>query len=154
LKRALRVSKPVLAALEATLLAYRTPDLLVQELPTLRLLTRPLAEIEALANRLLPHLVAALGDQWQVNVVPVSSQVGSGSLPVEIIPSMALTCRPVSAKVGSALKRLAAALRRLPVPVIGRLADDALVLDLRCLEDEQGFVAQLGQLAEGSASRP
>jgi L-seryl-tRNA(Ser) seleniumtransferase len=67
---------------------------------------------------------------------------------------MALTCRPASAKVGSALKRLAAALRHLPVPVIGRVADDALVLDLRCLEDEQAFIAQLGQLAAKSASRP
>ncbi|MFC4312768.1 L-seryl-tRNA(Sec) selenium transferase [Steroidobacter flavus] len=146
LKRALRVSKPVLAALEGTLLAYRTPDLLVQELPTLRLLTRPVADIEALANRLLPHLAAALGTQWQVTVTPVASQVGSGSLPVEIIPSMALTCRPTSAKVGTALQRLSAALRKLPTPVIGRIADDALVLDLRCLEDEPGFLAQLSQL--------
>lgn len=152
LKRALRVSKPVLAALEGTLLAYRTPDLLVQELPTLRLLTRPLADIEALANRVLSHLSAALGTQWQVTVTPVSSQVGSGSLPVEIIPSMALTCRPASGKVGSALKRLAARLRQLPTPVIGRVADDALVLDLRCLEDEQGFIAQLSQLAVKGSS--
>jgi L-seryl-tRNA(Ser) seleniumtransferase len=147
LKRALRVSKPVLAALEGTLLAYRTPDLLAEELPTLRLLTRPVTDIEALANRLLPHLAAALGDQWQVTVAPVASQVGSGSLPVEIIPSMALTCRPTSAKAGSALRRLAAALRKLPTPVIGRIADDALVLDLRCLEDEPGFLAQLDRLA-------
>jgi len=152
LKRALRVSKPVLAALEGTLLAYRTPDLLVQELPTLRLLTRPLAEIEALANRVLPHLAAALGAQWQVEAVSVASQVGSGSLPAEIIPSMALTCRPASAKVGSALKRLASELRKLPTPVIGRIADDALVLDLRCLEDESGFIAQLGLLAEEEGS--
>jgi L-seryl-tRNA(Ser) seleniumtransferase len=147
LKRALRVSKPVLAALEGTLLAYRTPDLLAQELPTLRLLTRPIADIEALANRLLPHFAVALGTKWQVSVTPASSQVGSGSLPVEIIPSMALTCRPNSAKAGSALKRLAGDLRRLPTPVIGRIADDALVLDLRCLEDERGFLAQLGQLS-------
>jgi L-seryl-tRNA(Ser) seleniumtransferase len=148
LKRALRVSKPVLAALEGTLLAYRTPDLLTQELPTLRLLTRPLADIESLANRVLPNLASALGAQWQVTVTPAHSQVGSGSLPVEIIPSMALTCRPTSTKAGSALKRLATALRRLPTPVIGRIADDALVLDLRCLEDEPGFLAQLGQLSE------
>lgn len=147
LKRALRVSKPVLAALEGTLLAYRTPDLLLQELPTLRLLTRPVDEIEALANRVRPHLAAVLGTQWHVDVMAVSSLVGSGSLPVEIIPSMALACRPTSAKAGSALKRLAGDLRRLPVPVIGRIADDALVLDLRCLEDERGFIAQLGQLA-------
>lgn len=152
LKRALRVSKPVLAALEGTLLAYRTPDLLMQELPTLRLLTRPLADIEALANRLLPLLSAVLGAPWQVSVTPVSSQVGSGSLPVEIIPSMALACRPAGAKVGSALKRLATELRRLPVPVIGRVAQDALVLDLRCLEDEQAFIAQLDRLAARGSS--
>ncbi|GFE80546.1 L-seryl-tRNA(Sec) selenium transferase [Steroidobacter agaridevorans] len=152
LKRALRVSKPVLAALEGTLLAYRTPDLLLQELPTLRLLTRPLSDIEALADRLLPLVSAALGAQWQVNVTPVSSQVGSGSLPVEIIPSMALTCRPTSAKVGSALKHLATEFRRLPVPVIGRIANDALVLDLRCLEDEHAFIAQLERLAAKGSS--
>jgi L-seryl-tRNA(Ser) seleniumtransferase len=78
--------------------------------------------------------------------------VGSGSLPVEIIPSMALICRATSAKAGSALKHLASDLRKLPIPVIGRIAEDALVLDLRCMEDEAGFVAQLGRLAgRGSA---
>ena len=152
LKRALRVSKPVLAALEGTLLAYRTPDLLASELPTLRLLTRPVAEIEALAHRLQPHLATALGLRWQVNVTPLSSQVGSGSLPSESIPSCGLTCHPTGAKTGSALQQLATRLRRLPTPVIGRVADDSLVLDLRCLEDEQGFVAQLDRLTEKSAS--
>lgn len=146
LKRALRVSKPVLAALEGTLLAYRTPDLLVRELPTLRLLTRPLADIEALAVRVQPRLAAVLGETWHVSATPVSSQVGSGSLPIELIPSCALTCRPKSAKSGAALKNLASRLRGLPTPVIGRVADDALVLDLRCLEDEQGFVTQLDRL--------
>ncbi len=148
LKRALRVSKLTLAALEATLLAYRTPDLLVQELPTLRLLTRPLVEIEALALRLQPHLAAALGVQWEVTVVPVSSQVGSGSLPVEVIPSMALALCPAKPKSGSVLKLLAGRLRRLPVPIVGRIADNQLLLDLRCLEDESGFLAQIDHLAK------
>lgn len=146
LKRALRVSKLTLAALEGTLLAYRTPDLLTRDLPTLRLLTRPLAEIEALAQRLQPHVARALGAKWQVSVTPVSSQVGSGSLPVEIIPSMALACGPAAAKAGSALKSLARELRLLPTPVIGRVAENSLLLDLRCLEDEQGFVDQLATL--------
>jgi L-seryl-tRNA(Ser) seleniumtransferase len=44
------------------------------------------------------------------------------------------------------LQRLAAALRRLPVPVIGRIADGALLLDLRCLEGEQGFLDNLASL--------
>ena len=146
LKRALRVSKLTLATLEATLLTYRTPDRLVQELPTLRLLTRPLAAIEAQALRLQPRLAAALGVQWQVTVTPVSSQVGSGSLPTDVIPSMALALCSAKAKSGSALKNLSGRLCRLPVPIVGRIADNRLLLDLRCLEDEDGFLAQIDQL--------
>jgi L-seryl-tRNA(Ser) seleniumtransferase len=146
LKRALRVSKLIMATLEATLLAYRTPDLLVRNLPTLRLLTRPLVEIEALARRLQPRVAEALGVAWQVTVTPVSSQVGSGSLPVDIIPSMALGLCSTRAKSGSALKDLNRRLRRLPVPIVGRIAENRLLLDLRCLEDEGGFLAQIDQL--------
>ena len=146
LKRALRVSKLIMATLEATLLAYRTPDLLVRILPTLRLLTRPLVEIEALARRLQPRVAEALGVAWQVTVTPVSSQVGSGSLPVDIIPSMALGLCSTRAKSGSALKDLNRRLRHLPVPIVGRIADNRLLLDLRCLEDEGGFLAQIDHL--------
>ena len=144
LKRALRVSKMTLAALEATLLAYRTPDLLARDLPTLRLLARPQAEIAALAQRLRPVLEGVLGPDWQVECAEVASQVGSGALPVETIPSAALALVPAGARAGGALKALAARLAALPVPVIGRIADNRLLLDLRCLEDEVGFAAQLG----------
>jgi L-seryl-tRNA(Ser) seleniumtransferase len=147
LKRALRVSKLTLAALEATLLAYRTPERLVQELPTLRLLTRPLDEVEQLALRLQPRVAEALGPQWEVAVAPVPSQVGSGSLPAERIPSTALALSPARAKSGSAVMALAGRLRRLPVPIIGRVAGDRLLLDLRCLEDEATFLAQIERLS-------
>jgi L-seryl-tRNA(Ser) seleniumtransferase len=147
LKRALRVSKMTLAALEATLLLYRTPDRLARELPTLRLLTRPLEELEALARRLAPAVAAALGASWRVAPVQVSSQVGSGSLPVEVIPSAALALAPANGKGGATLNALADRLRALPIPVIGRIADDRLLLDLRCLEDEAGFLAQLSRLS-------
>lgn len=143
LKRALRVSKPVLAALEATLLAYRTPELLTRDLPTLRLLTRPVAEIAMVAERIKPALASWLGQGWTVKVAEVSSQIGSGSLPVDVIPSMAVALSPQKGKSGAALKGLAARLRALPIPVIGRIADKCLLLDLRCLEDEAGFVGQL-----------
>ena len=145
LKRALRVSKMTLAALEATLLAYRKPDLLVRDLPTLRLLTRSTEELEQLAGRIAPVLASVLGEQWTVAPLAVSSQAGSGSLPDEAIPSVALALRP-RGKPGKALVQLADRLRGLPVPVIGRVADNALLLDLRCLEDEAGFVAQLDAL--------
>ena len=148
LKRALRVGKTTLAALEATLRLYRDPDRLVARLPTLRLLTRPLAEIEALASRLLPAAQAAVGTLASVTQAPCSSQIGSGALPVERLPSAALVFRPTAKKPGKTLKSLEAAFRGLPVPVIGYVRDDAYHLDLRCLEakDEARFVAQLAQL--------
>ncbi len=142
LKRALRCDKLTLAALEAVLRLYADPDRLQQQLPTLRLLARPAAQIEALAQRLQPLLAAWLSEQAiQVDVVALGSQIGSGALPVERLPSHGLRLTPSGAKrrSGSALEALAARLRALAVPVIGRIADGALLLDLRCLEDEPGF---------------
>ncbi len=148
LKRALRVGKTTLAALEATLRLYRDPDRLSQRLPTLRLLTRPLADIETTGQRLLPLIQAALGATVVVSLAPCSSQIGSGALPIERLPSFALLCRPTAKKPGKALLALEAAFRGLPVPVIGHIRDDTYHLDLRCLEagDEARFAEQLAHL--------
>jgi L-seryl-tRNA(Ser) seleniumtransferase len=147
MKRALRVDKIRLAALEATLKLYRDPDRLAERLPTLRLLARPQTEIEASAVRLAPKLAAALGGNFKVEVVPCASQIGSGALPLTTLPSSGIAVRSVGTRPsGRALAALAAALRNLPVPVIGRIEDNALVLDLRCLEDEERFVANLADL--------
>jgi L-seryl-tRNA(Ser) seleniumtransferase len=148
LKRALRVGKTTLAALEATLRLYRDPDRLIERLPTLRVLTRPAAEIAALAERVLPAVQAAVGALATVAVEPCCSQIGSGALPVERLPSAALVFRPNAKKAGKILLTVEAAFRGLPTPVIGYIRDDAYHLDLRCLEakDEARFVAQLAQL--------
>ena len=148
LKRALRVGKTTLAALEATLRLYRDPDRLTERLPTLRLLTRPVADIAALAERLLPAAQAAVGSLATVSVQPCSSQIGSGALPVERLPSAVLVFRPTAKKPGKALLALEAAFRALPTPVIGYVRDDAFHLDLRCLEakDETRFRDQLATL--------
>ncbi len=152
LKRALRMSKLPLAALEATLRLYLRPERLAQDLPTLRLLTRPVAQIRALAQQLQPTMAAAVAPRYAVAVVEAQGQIGSGSLPVERLPSAALALAPAEKKgAGRALDALAAALRALPLPVIGRVADDRLLLDLRCLEDPASFAAQLPALREALA---
>jgi L-seryl-tRNA(Ser) seleniumtransferase len=139
LKRALRLDKVRLAALEATLRLYADPARLIEQLPTLRALARPEAEIRAQAERLLPAFAAAL-DGWQTSIEPVRGQIGSGALPVDLLPSFALAVR------GKGLDRIADAFRRLPIPVIGRIADGTLFFDLRTLTDEQAFAALLDKI--------
>jgi len=149
LKRCLRVGKLTLAALEAVLRLYRDPDRLAQRLTALAQLTRREADIRAAAQRLLPALQAALGTQpVTVGVVALKSQIGSGSLPVDRLPSAGFSIRPAGKKSG-VLNRIEETLRALPRPVIGRIEDGALLLDLRCLgaHEEAEFARQLTQLA-------
>ncbi|MER9468249.1 L-seryl-tRNA(Sec) selenium transferase [Mesorhizobium sp. M0482] len=148
MKRALRVDKLRLAALEATLKLYRDPDRLAERLPTLRLLSRSVREIAAQAKRLAPLVADAVGEAFAVDTVECRSQVGSGALPLETVPSAGLALKPRSGS-GRALEALAAALRGLSVPVIGRIENQALVLDFRCLEDEANFIANLAGLNLG-----
>ena len=144
MKRALRMSKLPLAALEATLMLYLRPERLARDLPTLRLLTRKADAIRALACRLQPGVAAAVARGYTVEVVDLQGQIGSGSLPVERLPSAGLAFAPrVKHGVGRALDKLSNAWRGLPLPVIGRIASDKMLLDLRCLEDSAPFVAQL-----------
>ena len=147
LKRALRLDKVTLAALEATLQLYRNPDELVSTLPTLRLLTRAEDDIRQQADRLGPNVSSHLGDSYRVETASVSSQIGSGALPVEVLPSAALSITAANGE-DEPLRSLALRLRQLPKPVIGRLHNGSLLLDLRCLEPshEDAFIEQLSEL--------
>jgi L-seryl-tRNA(Ser) seleniumtransferase len=152
MKRALRMSKLPLAALEATLRLYLRPERLLRDLPTLRLLTRPAGDIAAQAARLLPAVAAAVAPRFAVRVAETLGQIGSGSLPVERLPSVALALAPVQKKgAGRALDELGTALRGLPLPVLGRVKDDELWLDLRCLEQDDELLAQLPTLRQALA---
>jgi len=149
LKRALRVGKLTLAALEPVLALYRAPDLLPERLTTLRLLTRPAAAMRAQAEAILPVLQTALGDSYIASAEPTSSQIGSGALPVDQLPSYGLVVRAApTSRISNALGSLEKRLRELPLPVIGRIAQDALWLDLRCLDEnqQQRFIQQLSSL--------
>jgi L-seryl-tRNA(Ser) seleniumtransferase len=145
LKRALRLDKIRLAALEAVLRLYADPDRLAERLPALRLLGRSRGEIAALSTRLLPALAAALDGIATIAFAETKSQIGSGALPLSLLPSAGLALTPVAAS-GGAVEALGRRLRGLPVPVIGRIEGGALILDLRCLEGEEEFVAQLKAL--------
>ena len=145
MKRALRVDKLTIAALEAVLCLYADPTRLVERLPALRFLTRAADEIEALARRLTSPVQQAVGDKATVAITRCRSQIGSGALPVDLLESAALSITLDGVK-GRALERLAQAFRRLPVPVVGRIDDGAFIMDLRCLDDEAGFIDQLQSL--------
>ncbi|VDC31509.1 L-seryl-tRNA(Sec) selenium transferase [Pseudogemmobacter humi] len=144
LKRAVRLDKIRIAALEATLRLYRDPDRLAERLPTLRMLARPAAEIAAQAARLAPKihvLLEPLG--FAAAPCGCASQTGSGALPVDTLPSAGLR---LTGQGGDAPDRLAAKLRALPCPVIGHIHDGALILDLRCLDDDQALISALTAL--------
>ncbi|EKN3726457.1 TPA: L-seryl-tRNA(Sec) selenium transferase [Yersinia enterocolitica] len=142
LKRALRADKMTLAALDATLRLYQQPDRLTELLPTMRLLTRPAQDIAESAQRVLAALNSRYGAEFTLAVEPCWSQIGSGSLPVDRLPSWAVTFTPKEGR-GSALETLTACWRGLAKPIIGRVADGRLWLDLRCLEDEAALLREL-----------
>ena len=145
MKRALRVDKIRLAAIEATLKLYRDPDRLAERLPTLRLLARSASDVADQTRRLLPGVAKVIGAGFSVEMCECRSQIGSGALPLDTIASAGLTIR--SNAGGHALERLAEALRSLRRPVIGRIEDGALILDFRCLTDEEGLLSVLSELS-------
>jgi L-seryl-tRNA(Ser) seleniumtransferase len=149
MKRAMRCDKMTIAALAAVLRLYGDPERLAQRLPAVRLLARSPLDIEALAHRMRPVVGAWLHGRAEVDVVPVHSQIGSGSLPVDVLPSFALRILPnrLGRVSGRAVEQIAATFRDLAVPVIGRIADGAFLLDMRCLEEEELFVAGFKEAA-------
>ena len=148
MKRALRVDKMTLAALEAVLRLYADPAELKQRLHTLKFLARAAGEIDAQARRLLSAVQAALRGKAEAEVVPVNSQIGSGSLPVDLIASHGIAVSVSGKRRSAVAAEISAAFRALPAPVIGRINDGAFIMDLRCLEPshEHEFVEQLKHL--------
>tara|TARA_R110002072_G_scaffold4663_8_gene32696 strand:+ start:82815 stop:84149 length:1335 start_codon:yes stop_codon:yes gene_type:complete len=145
LKRALRCDKLTLAALSAVLRLYANPDTLAHRVPALRLLGRSQADIQKTATALLPALKTWAGQDLQIDCCETLSQIGSGSQPLDRLPSIALRLRShrTNKRLRSRqLRELAAQLRQLPHPVIGRIAEDCLLLDCRCVEDPAALATQ------------
>ncbi|MBM4273064.1 MAG: L-seryl-tRNA(Sec) selenium transferase [Deltaproteobacteria bacterium] len=151
LTRTLRPDKLTLAAMEATLRLYLEESQAVAAIPTLRMLTRPAADLEREAQALARKLRRRLGDRVQVKVVPSQAQVGGGSLPLAHLPSraLALNVPPLAAH------QLEARLRQAQPPVIARVEHDIVLLDLRTLlpEDHGALAAVLERVVKGIGSR-
>ena len=148
LKRALRIDKITMAALTAVLELYREPESLQSRLPLLRDLTRPSEDIQVVCQRLAPLLSAKLAGRARVDVMSCKSQIGSGSLPMDLLDSFSLCFDPIAlkGKRDAALLNLAHKFRMLPRPVVGRISDGRYFLDMRCLRDEHEFISQLSAL--------
>ena len=137
LKRALRCDKLTLAALSATMRLYLRSGDLAHELPTLRILSRRASEIGAIAPRAREIVAERLEDGYIVEIVEVTSQVGSGAMPVEELKSVALRVTHPKKSANA----IASMFRR--ARIIGRVADDSFILDLRTIEDPAVFAVKL-----------
>ncbi|MET0211727.1 MAG: L-seryl-tRNA(Sec) selenium transferase [Vicinamibacterales bacterium] len=131
LHRAVRCGKLTIAALEATLRLYRESACITHAIPTLRMFTRPLADIDNIAQRALPALASALGAGFRVSIQDSTSQIGSGALPTEEIPTKVIAIEHDF--MGP--HRIAGRFRRARPPIIGRVADGKFLLDARTIFD-------------------
>ena len=145
--RALRIDKFTIAALEATLDAYEAGTAR-DTLPTLRLLTEPLASIQARARRVLRALGGETAARLGAKVDEGRSQVGGGALPTVELPTAGLALGTSDA----AARTLDAALRVGDPAVVGRLVDDRLFLDCRTVLPAQ--VAALAKAVVTAAAHP
>ena len=136
LHRAVRCGKLTIAALEATLKIYQQSADVVRDIPTLRAFTRSLDELDAIARKVAPALQSALGESCRVSIEDASSQIGSGALPTEEIPTKVLAVDSASMSAD----RLAQRFREARPPIIGRIKDGRFLLDLRTVVDAKDLI--------------
>jgi L-seryl-tRNA(Ser) seleniumtransferase len=136
LQRALRCGKLTLAALEATLRLYRQAPDIIQAIPTLRAFTRSVDEIRQFGEAVLPRLQAALGDGFRFLLEDSTSQIGSGALPTEELPSLAISID--HPELGATA--IAEKFRGANPPIIGRINDNRFLLDLRTIFDPEDVI--------------
>lgn len=132
LARALRIDKLTLAALESTLRLYRDEEKAVRMIPTLRMLTMNIGEIETRASNLVEELKNIDKSRLEISLVERSSKAGGGALPLLELPSRCLSIR----LQGMSANALEKSLRENDPPIIGRIEDDAYIMDPRTLRDD------------------
>lgn len=141
LTRALRIDKFTAATLELVLQEYLSEEKAVQNIPVLRMLSESQESVAGRAHRLC-GILKERKLPVKTEVKPCESQIGGGSLPLERIPSTAVTIRPEEISVNELEERM----RRLPIPIIPRTVNDEILLDMRTVSEQEINVIA-GQLA-------
>lgn len=139
MKRAMRLDKVTLAALEAVLKLYSKTDQLTDSIPSLEMLSRKADDIKISAQALKSVLQKSLPDMT-VSISPCESQIGSGALPTRTLESYAVVIEGNNTISAAALSDK---FRRLPVPIVGRIAQNSLWLDCRALRGELEEISSL-----------
>lgn len=148
LSRALRVGKLTIAGMEATLRLFLSREKLHDSHPVYRMFSLSLKEVEKRAQKVAKELQAQISDKVEITIIDGGSQVGSGSVPVETIPTKLLRIKSAS---GSA-ENLARKLRHYKPPIFTRIQKDAVLFDFRTIqEDEDTIVSEalFGLLKKG-----
>lgn len=150
LTRALRIDKLTLAALESTLLLYIDEKRAMAEIPTLQMLGLDMKKLKSRAKRLLKRLQGRIGNVLQMTIKEEVSQVGGGALPLQKLPTIALSTKWTGGSVNSFEKKL----REVDPPIISRISKEELIFDMRTVSDEEipllagGILKVLSQMNE------
>ncbi|MGH7771169.1 MAG: L-seryl-tRNA(Sec) selenium transferase [Candidatus Binatia bacterium] len=136
LKRALRCGKLTLGALEATLKLYQQSANVAETIPTLKAFTRSLGEIQEMGERVLSTLQKRLGEGFHLALEDSTSQIGSGALPTEEIPTKVISIH----HNGIGAERIAKRFRDASPPILGRIKDGRFLLDLRTIFDSNDLI--------------
>lgn len=143
LTRAFRVDKFTISALEATLKYYLDEEKAVKSIPTLKMLTMTLDELKNKANKLNSLLCENIAeDQIDIEIIEDTSEVGGGSLPLEKLPTICLTLVPNHIRLSQFEKNL----RNYEVPIITRVCQDKIYIDLRTVKDSEFDIIVKGLL--------
>jgi L-seryl-tRNA(Ser) seleniumtransferase len=138
LNRALRIDKLTLAALEATLKLYRNEEQALRDIPTLAQMAIPLPQLHRRAKRLYRRLTKDPLPEISLEIIPTTSQVGGGALPLSFLDSYALSFTPGLISVAELEQKF----RSFSTPIIGRIEKDRFLLDVRTLhDDDPPFIA-------------
>ena len=143
LTRALRIDKFTATALELVLQEYLSEEKAIQNIPVLRMIHETKEEVTARA-RSLKNMLNRAGLDADFGLEECESQIGGGSIPLERIPSMAVTVKPHNISV----PKLEEEMRHLEVPIIPRTANDTIYLDVRTIESRwfKQIVQMMGEL--------